>query len=207
MFLEYPRDPKVAKTDGQFFVGSSILVTALHKPGQKTAKVYLPSGRWYDYHTLIEVKSGDILYKVQEKWVPTFIRGGHIIPRQDRIRSSTVTKYIDPYSLIVALDANQVATGSLYADDGKTHGYKQGEYLSANFKFENNQLKYQTINDWQLDNKIERVVFVGITNPPISISIVKGSEVLSPEFTVKENLLIVNLPNVQIDEDWTLLMN
>lgn len=36
--------------------------------------------------------------------VPVYFRGGHIIPRKDRPRRSSVLMHSDPYTLYVALD-------------------------------------------------------------------------------------------------------
>jgi len=94
--------------------------------------------------------------------VPSFIRGGNIVPRQDKVRSSTVTKYGDPYTFIVALDENGEATGSLYIDDTKTHNYQQGEFMNAEIKLKDGKLQYEVTNSLQVDNTVERVVFVGI---------------------------------------------
>ena len=61
--------------------------------------------------------------------IPSFYRGGHIIPRRERPRRSTATMADDPFTLLVALDFNQQAAGQLYLDDGSTFAFQRGLYL------------------------------------------------------------------------------
>ena len=51
---------------------------------------------------------------------PVFQRGGTIIPTLQRVRRSTKIMMNDPYTLIVALDADGKAKGHLYMDDGQS---------------------------------------------------------------------------------------
>jgi len=162
LFLEFPLDNKAAKIDKQFLLGSGLMIAAVTQAAQEKVDLYLPEGKWYDYHTFAEVECGEMFYEVQENWVPSFIKGGNIVPRQDRVRSSTVTKYADPYTFIIALDENEEATGSLYIDDTKTHNYQQGEFLNAEIKLKEQKLQYEVTNSLQIDNTVERIVFAGI---------------------------------------------
>lgn len=36
--------------------------------------------------------------------IPVYYRGGHIVPRRERVRRSTASMKLDPFTLVVALD-------------------------------------------------------------------------------------------------------
>ncbi|MFX8335515.1 DUF5110 domain-containing protein, partial [Acinetobacter baumannii] len=46
----------------------------------------------------------------------------------------------DPFTLLVALNADRHAFGTLYLDDGATHDYQLGAYSYRNFTFSNKRL-------------------------------------------------------------------
>jgi len=207
LFLEFPLDNKAAKIDKQFLLGSGLMIAAVTQAAQEKVDLYLPEGKWYDYHTFAEVECGEMFYEVQENWVPSFIKGGNIVPRQDRVRSSTVTKYADPYTFIIALDENEEATGSLYIDDTKTHNYQQGEFLNAEIKLKEQKLQYEVTNSLQIDNTVERIVFAGIKKSPEHVLIENRHGISEADFVVEDNVLVVKLVNVQVNEDWVLTIN
>ena len=53
-------------------------------------------------------------YPVSIADVPTFVRGGYVVPRRDRPRRSTAAMAGDPLTLVVAPDANGDAVGEVY---------------------------------------------------------------------------------------------
>lgn len=46
----------------------------------------------------------------------------------------------DPYTLIVAVDKNKKAKGTLYIDDEKSFEYRKGQYVYLEFEFVDNVL-------------------------------------------------------------------
>ena len=46
----------------------------------------------------------------------------------------------DPFTLTVALDKHNEATGSLYLDDGNSHAHESGKFTKIEFSFKNNAL-------------------------------------------------------------------
>jgi len=67
--------------------------------------------------------------------IPVFQRGGSIVPKRMRARRSTVAMEHDPFTLIVALDNQHAASGSLYLDDGASFDYQQGAFVKRRFRF------------------------------------------------------------------------
>lgn len=63
-----------------------------------------------------------------------FIRGGSIFARRDVARRSSSAMAFDPYTLVVTLDGEGAARGSLYVDDGESFAYRDEEsYLLVSF--------------------------------------------------------------------------
>ena len=51
----------------------------------------------------------------------------------------------DPYTLIVVLDKNGRAEGTLYVDDGETFDYQKGAYIHRRFMFSGSSLSSENI--------------------------------------------------------------
>lgn len=124
---EFPDDIMLRSTDNQFLVGPSVLITPVLEKGATSVKGVFPGigdgTRWYDWYTLQEVKgvnpSENVTMAAPLEHINVHIRGGSIIPMQQPAYT-TAQNRANPYSLLVALDNDENATGSLYLDDGKS---------------------------------------------------------------------------------------
>ena len=85
---------------------------------------YLPSADvWYDFWTFSPVsETGWVTLDAPVDTIPVHIRGGSIIPMQEALQTSTACRDT-PFTLIVANDAQQTASGMLYLDDGSSYLY------------------------------------------------------------------------------------
>ena len=54
-----------------------------------------------------------------------YIRGGTVFGRKDIARRSSSAMKYDPYTVVIAVDSNGEARGSLYIDDGDSFDYKE----------------------------------------------------------------------------------
>ena len=138
LIMEFPHDRECLSQDKAFMIGSELLVWPVLERQQTEMTVYLPLSSdtgdallWYEYEpragqtekvaprvggfvTISNLQLGDF---------PTFLRGGSIIPRRDRMRRSSLASSRDPYTLVIALDQAGAARGKLYADDGETNAF------------------------------------------------------------------------------------
>jgi hypothetical protein len=124
---EFPNDKSLRAVDNQFLLGPSLLVTPVLEQGSTAVKGVFPGigegTRWYDWYTLKEVigvKSGEnVTIQAPLEHIPLHIRGGSIIALQQPGYTTTETR-ANLWNLLVALDDNGFATGSLYLDDGES---------------------------------------------------------------------------------------
>jgi alpha-glucosidase (family GH31 glycosyl hydrolase) len=81
--LSYPKDPAVATLGDEFLYGPELLVAPVIEDKQTRRNVYLPAGRWVDYHDRKTVHEGgkSITAEAPLERIPVFAREGAIIPR------------------------------------------------------------------------------------------------------------------------------
>ncbi|XP_040858424.1 uncharacterized protein LOC121170993 [Ochotona curzoniae] len=118
---EFVSDRVTWDMDGQFLLGPAFLVSPVLEPNAREVTAYFPEGRWYDYHTGVEVNA-----KGQWKVLPApldhinlHIRGGYILPWQQPALNTNQSRQ-NALGLIIALDENKEAKGELFWDDGDT---------------------------------------------------------------------------------------
>lgn len=121
---EFPNDASLAGVDNQFMLGPSILVTPVLQPNVVTVQGVFPGVAegtiWYDWYTLqpLDVKPGEnITLDAPLEHINVHVRGGSILPMQVPGNTTTTTRE-NTYELLIALDKNGQASGSLYLDDG-----------------------------------------------------------------------------------------
>lgn len=207
LFMQYPDDKNVENIDKAFLLGDALMVNVLSRAGQQTAQVYLPQGRWYDFHTLVEVKSvGFFSYQLNRNYIPVFIRGGSVIFTQDRPRRSSSLMKKDPYSILISLDTQGSAAGRIFIDDFTSFDYKKGEYLTGELTFTNNKLEYSITHQWNPDNAIEKVVILGLKKFPQHISLESGCGKENVGFYIDNEVLTIKLGKPKIAENFTLTL-
>lgn len=157
--------------------------------------------------------------------VPILMQGGHVVPRKDRPRRSSGLMKYDPYTLVIVLDKNGEADGTLYVDDGETFDYERGAYIHRQFRFQESTLSSQDIGTKgpktagylkeMADVRVERLVVI---DPPkewqekASVTVVEdgatAGTTASMEYfsqsTGKAPYAVVKNPNVGIGKTWRI---
>jgi alpha-glucosidase len=133
-FFADPSDPALRSEDDSFLLGDSLLVSAYVTPESDRVPV-LPDAidgvEWAKF----DFESFDGGRDSKDTELPElYIKPGSIIV------TAPVTQYFgdrpdqrDEITLIVHLDANGEASGTLYEDEGEGMGYMMGEYLKTTF--------------------------------------------------------------------------
>eukprot|EP01071_Lankesteria_metandrocarpae_P000958 Lankesteria_metandrocarpae@DN1143_c0_g1_i1.p1 len=196
--------------------------TLLYSENEVLDVVYLPpfageSSLWYDYYDPNHIlNAGFVEVPVSRDYVPTFIRGGSIIPLKNRIRRSSKLLTRDPFTIHIFLDKEEKATGRLYVDDYDGYNYLKGHFLYEEWSFTHvSNTAYalsshplaipqplfgvalasadvEWINsrpDWKTDVncKIETVAVWGLKRCPDTVYVSKGDEMIPLTFTSSES--------------------
>ncbi|MCX7875027.1 MAG: glycoside hydrolase family 31 protein [Melioribacteraceae bacterium] len=152
MFLNYQDDPNCYNLDAQyqFMIGENLLVAPIVNSTDKTKKLYLPKGNWYNWLNNKVENGGE--YKIVEvpiNKIPLFIKEGGIIPMQE-VQNYVGEKTIDELELIIFPSAK--STYSFYEDDGISYDYENGKYSITNFTSELKGNNYQIEVKKEKDN-------------------------------------------------------
>ncbi|XP_044751418.1 neutral alpha-glucosidase AB [Coccinella septempunctata] len=211
LFYMYPKDPEVVDIDNQVLVGDSILAHMISESGATTANVYLPGGSseyWYDMRDWRKYAgNGYTSFSVNLDSIPVFYRGGSIICRKDRPRRASSLMHKDPFTLIIALDSNNSAKGTLYIDDNESFEYRKQKYLYIQFQFKNNELTSSLIDktDYETLEWIERVIVLGAPSgvqKAVLTSKSLGSVDLETHYS--DDALIIRKPGVSVRESFAV---
>jgi oligosaccharide 4-alpha-D-glucosyltransferase len=144
LFFEEPDNKTVTSTEGTYFWGNDFLVTPVNAAlGEEPTyyEIYFPkSNNWFDFYTGEKHVGGKKeMIRINEDYIPTFVRGGSFIPMIDTIQNTS--KYsLANFNLHYYFDATvKESSGKLYNDDGTTpNAYEKGQYEMLNFSSTNN---------------------------------------------------------------------
>ncbi|KAJ3218096.1 hypothetical protein HDU67_006654 [Dinochytrium kinnereticum] len=167
LFFEFPDDEMTFGKDDAFMLGSSLLIHPVTKKNQTSIDVYLPtSDIWYDYSTYKRVPAGLQTFSCDLAFVPTFLRAGSIVVRRDTVRTSSAKSLMDPFTVIISVNGQEEAKGSLYLDDGESYDQDSRGYLSTSITYVNGTLHIAEVRGRDLENTlfalgIEKIVVVG----------------------------------------------
>ena len=142
--------------------------------------------------------------------IPVYQRGGSIIPKKERIRRAATLMIHDPYTLVVCLDRNGHAKGTLYIDDEKSYDYRDSKYLYLEFEFKNNRLQAKYIDEnasYRTKSWLERVVIVGLDKTPKSATLQSGTVTERLDILNEKNSFIVRKPGVSMLDKWSITLN
>lgn len=134
-FFADPTDPALRSEDDSFLIGDGLLVAIDAVPDRSRVGA-MPKGIWrpFDFEAPTGTKNTLKGRDSQDPELPRmFIKGGTIIP-SGPVQEFVGEKPLDPLTLIVSLDAEGKAVGSLYEDAGEGFGYRQGEFLLTKFE-------------------------------------------------------------------------
>ncbi|KAH9373897.1 hypothetical protein HPB48_012034 [Haemaphysalis longicornis] len=145
LFLEFPEDSNTYDIDEQFLWGSALLfnpvlyeqmkfnevnlsyrvqANLILTMQRKSVRAYLPHGRWYDMSDGTEFEEREGGYRTLTaplKTVRVLVRGGYVVPCQPPALTTNSSREA-PLVLLVAPDAEGVARGELFWDDGDSIG-------------------------------------------------------------------------------------
>ncbi len=153
----YQNDPNVRNIGHEKLIGRDLLVAMVAKHGESMHNIYLPKGRWADYHTNEWFDSTGTwirdypLYLDNTFRLPAFARAGAILPMmyvdaetKDAFghRKDNATRD----ELVVKVYAGAAPTNfTLYEDDGTTLGYDPQTHRPV-YNYRTTQISQQATN-------------------------------------------------------------
>ncbi|KAJ6780753.1 hypothetical protein PWT90_04628 [Aphanocladium album] len=164
MFFLYPADEATYGLDAQFFYGPSLLVAPVVGDERTTeASFYLPKDTFYDFYTHEKVVGeGKTVTRPDQKLddLPLFLRGGTITPLRRASAMTTSKVREQDFELVVALDDEGAASGSLYLDDGESID-QHGKTTLINFAYKDGVLSGSGTFNYVTDSAISKVTVLG----------------------------------------------
>lgn len=222
IWYEFPGEEKYFEEDKAWMIGNALLVRPVVEKDTYYINVDLPldedkSVRWFEWETGIEKSPGPSYIDAPITHVPVFQRGGTIVPTWQRIRRAASLMIQDPLTLFVALDQNHSAQGKIYLDDGATHEYKKGIFLSANVEYSTKSAVEAVISGqpttdsgkYETETWIERVEVRGLDRTPKNISIIRASDpTVKLEFSYDRDrkTLTIRKPLVSINQSYKIVL-
>jgi alpha-D-xyloside xylohydrolase len=124
LWMDFPRDPKVATIGNEYMFGPDFLVAPVTHQGQTRKRVYLPAGAdWYDYWTNARLTGGHtVTVDAPIDRIPVFVRAGSILPLGAVVPSTATPQVIVRIKVYPGRDTDF----DLYDDDGVSYAYQQG---------------------------------------------------------------------------------
>ncbi|KAH8416821.1 hypothetical protein KR222_005999, partial [Zaprionus bogoriensis] len=217
LLAHYPQDKESFAIDNQLLVQDRLLVRPVMQQGASKVDVYFPAiddkrngDYWYDVETYKrQERAGYETIAVDEYKIPVWQRGGSIVPKKERQRRSSKLMLNDPYTLVICLDRQGKAAGTLYLDDEKSYDYRDGQYVYVNFEFGENQLTNRFIGKpkYKSETWIERIVIAGLNRNPSSATIIVNGVSQQLEIEQHDSRIVVRKPGVKLDVDFSLKLN
>jgi hypothetical protein len=121
MWTHFTDDLTTLSQDGQYMWSDSLLFTPVLVEGATDVTGYFPRALWYsltDGGFIDSSESGQtVTFDTPVSTTNVHVRGGSVVPMQDTGMTTKAVKD-SPFTLLVALDEDGTASGSLFLDDG-----------------------------------------------------------------------------------------
>ena len=143
--------------------------------------------------------------------IPVLQRGGTIIAKKERPRRAATLMVNDPITLVVCVDQEQKAKGTVYVDDEKSFEYRNGKYLYQALDFDGHKLEVRRIDaeaDYPTKVWLEKVVIAGLQRVPKSATLIVNKQVVGElEVLATGSVITVRKPGFNIGEKWSIELN
>ncbi|HSJ52704.1 MAG TPA: TIM-barrel domain-containing protein, partial [Anaerolineae bacterium] len=128
LVLAFPDDLRTYNLDDQFILGDALLAAPIGRPGQRSRRVYLPGGPWYDFWSDRRL-SGEVEVEAPLERMPLFVRAGSVLPLGPVLQH---TGQWPPEALQLHIYPGN-GESWLYEDDGHSLDYRSGKFQLSRF--------------------------------------------------------------------------
>ncbi|KAH9475774.1 Alpha-glucosidase [Psilocybe cubensis] len=210
LFYEFPDEPELFSVDAQFLVGGDILVTPVLLPNATTVSGVFP-GRgsviwrdWYTHDVLKTTPGQPTTLSAPLGHINVHIRGGSVILLHAQPAYTIEETRQGPFSLLVSLNAQGLAQGSAYLDDGISN--PPGPSRNLVFKATKNELTVSGSGGFQVGPKLQDITILGVGSKPKSVS-ANNRIVSSWTYAPQQAKLVALGVNVTLNQPLTLKWN
>merc|ERR1719427_581447 len=201
---EFPTDLHTRDINTQFLIGSCFMVTPVVEEGATNVMGYFPAqSRWFDFYTGKEIESSGKFIKLDAplEHINLHVRGGYVIPMQEPSVTTALSRN-NPMKLLIALDTNYEATGTLYWDDGESRDPGEN-YALLQFTCAENKLTISIDHSPSgsidgFDELIYDEIWVMGLNEAITSVTADGSDVSTIEVT-SDNLVKISSLSLKVN--------
>ncbi len=129
LFWHYPEDAHAYDVADEYLFGRDLLVAPVLCEKADHRQVYFPEGRWFDldYGYAYDGPATAEVFAPQNR-IPVFVRAGGILPMA---KAALSTRDLDLAHLDLHIWPEGTSHFTLYADDGESTAYQQGDYTAA----------------------------------------------------------------------------
>jgi oligosaccharide 4-alpha-D-glucosyltransferase len=116
LFYVYSNDAEACKVEDEYMWGDNLLVAPVIQKGALSRSIYLPEGRWYDFHTGKEYNGNTRMdFPLAIENIPVFAKAGSFIPMAKTVAS---TDYYQPGEYFVKYYPSEKSSFVQYEDNG-----------------------------------------------------------------------------------------
>lgn len=135
MVYEFQHDASTVNLEDQAMLGPSVLVAPVLTEGATSRSIYIPEGRWFEYHSGAIVQGpATIEADVRLASLPMYVREGALVPRIEPMQYSDEKQ---PAKLQLDLyPAAHETSFDLYEDAGDGFGYESGQYSRVKYSLQ-----------------------------------------------------------------------
>nr|XP_020652659.1 maltase-glucoamylase, intestinal-like [Pogona vitticeps] len=170
---EFPADLETHGIDRAFLWGPALMITPVLQEGARSVDVYFPDASWFDYYTGDKIPASShnkyVSVDAPLEKIPLFIRGGSILPTQ-KPATRTAKSRLNPFGLIIAVDEQGQAYGSLFWDDGESiDTVESGNYFLTKYTYREGHLETRIVNNNYrgVDSLVyDTIQILGVTSKP-----------------------------------------
>lgn len=209
---EFPTEPKLANADRQFLLGPSLLITPVLNQGARSVNGVFPGYStgtiWYDWYKQSAItdsaalSGANVTIPAPLGHIPVYVRGGSVLPMQPLLGALTTRETrTHPWNLLVGLDANGGATGSIYLDDGES--IHPNATLQVALTVAQNSLYASAIGKYADKNALANVTVMGVSESVSKVAL-NNRTVSSFKYTAGSKLLeVTGLQNMTASGAWS----
>ena len=152
MIMEYDKDINLLNMKEQFMLGESMLVAPVLYKGERSKRVYLPKGIWFNYFTGEKLFGGKIYnLSCEIDEILVFIKEGSIIPTYYEKFKNFKER---PNKILLKIFGEE-AKGFHYNDDGHTLEYLKGKYNYTYIEFKDGKGSFKFLNKGYKEEEIK----------------------------------------------------